>query len=81
MLIIKRNNLEYYVCSECEKWFEDAEGEVEITDRNSVIIPATGTEEPPAPGDDSDLYLVIALSAAAVLGFVLVHTKKKRVPF
>ena len=30
----------YYVCDDCGKWFWDAEGAVEITDKNSVVIPA-----------------------------------------
>lgn len=30
----------YYACSGCEKWFEDKNGEHEIIDRDSVIIPA-----------------------------------------
>ncbi|MGM9651040.1 MAG: hypothetical protein ACI3VX_03760, partial [Faecousia sp.] len=33
-------NTAYYVCDGCEKWFEDAEGELEITDKDSVVIPA-----------------------------------------
>ncbi|MBQ7645929.1 MAG: Ig-like domain-containing protein, partial [Clostridia bacterium] len=36
-------NKAYYTCSECDKWFEDAAGTVEITDKTGVIIPAVGT--------------------------------------
>lgn len=36
-------NIEYYVCSGCNKYFEDSEGTVEITDKSSVVIAATGT--------------------------------------
>ena len=35
-------NTAYYVCSGCGKWYEDAAGNVEITDRSSVAITATG---------------------------------------
>ena len=37
-------SMAYYVCTEdnCDKWFEDATGLVEITDKSSVIIKATG---------------------------------------
>ena len=35
-------NTAYYICDGCDKWFEDAEGTSEITDKTSVIIPATG---------------------------------------
>ena len=33
-------NTEYYTCSDCGKWFSDANGAAEITDKNSVVIPA-----------------------------------------
>ena len=29
----------YYMCVDCEKWFEDGEGTEEITDRESVVFP------------------------------------------
>ena len=32
----------YYRCTGCDKWFADAAGSVEITDKNSVIRKATG---------------------------------------
>ena len=35
-------NKEYYICDGCGKWYEDATGSTEITDHNSVVIPATG---------------------------------------
>ncbi|GEM_PF-5197517 len=35
-------NIEYYICSKCEKWYEDKEGAKEITDKASVVIPMTG---------------------------------------
>ena len=34
-------NKAYYTCDGCDKWFEDAFGSVEITDKTSVIISAT----------------------------------------
>ena len=37
-------NTAYYVCDDCQRWFEDANGETEITDKESVIIPIV--EEP-----------------------------------
>ena len=42
----KAGNKAYYICSGCEKWFEDAMATVEITDESSVIIPATGSAQP-----------------------------------
>ena len=35
-------NSAYYTCDGCDKWFEDATGSVEITDKTSVMIPAPG---------------------------------------
>ena len=35
-------NTAYYVCSGCSKWFEDAAGNVEITDHSSVVIGKLG---------------------------------------
>lgn len=38
----KDGNEAYYTCSGCDKWFLDAAGTREITDRISVVIPMTG---------------------------------------
>ena len=35
-------NSAYYTCDGCDKWFADATGSVEITDKTSVKIPALG---------------------------------------
>ena len=37
-------NKEYYTCT-CGKWFADAEGKTEITDKNSVVEAKTGIHE------------------------------------
>ena len=39
---IKDGNAEYWICSTCGKYFSDAEGEEEIADLNSTVIPAIG---------------------------------------
>ena len=36
-------NKEYYYCESCGKWFWDAEGVNEITNKSEVIIPRTGS--------------------------------------
>ncbi|MGN0375870.1 MAG: hypothetical protein ACI4EN_10270, partial [Butyrivibrio sp.] len=70
-------NKEYYVCGECGKYFGDALGILEITDKNSVIIPALG----PAPGvGHADMTgLWIALLAVGTLGLLgtICYRKKK----
>ena len=53
----EEGNKEYYICSVCNKWFEDAAGTKEITDHNSVIIPklATATPTPDITRDANDI--------------------------
>ena len=43
-------NIAYYTCDGCDLWFADENGETEITDKNSVIIPALG--EPTEPEEE-----------------------------
>ena len=38
----EKGNTAYYTCDGCDKWFEDATGSVEITDKTSVILTANG---------------------------------------
>lgn len=38
----KNGKKAYYTCDGCDMWFEDANGSIEIADKTSVIIPATG---------------------------------------
>ena len=47
-------NKAYYVCDGCHLWFEDANGETEITDKDSVVIPPLGEPDDPDPTDPTD---------------------------
>ena len=38
----EKGNTAYYTCDGCDKWYEDATGASEITDKTSVILAATG---------------------------------------
>ena len=38
----EKGNTAYYTCDGCDKWFEDATGASEITDKTSVVLTATG---------------------------------------
>ncbi len=38
----EEGNKAYYKCTECDKWYEDATGVIEITDKSEVIIKAKG---------------------------------------
>ena len=49
----EEGNKAYYICDGCDKWFEDAEGKSEITDKTSVIIPATGHTLSNVPAKDA----------------------------
>ena len=54
-------NTAYYVCDGCQHWFEDANGETEITDKESVVIPTVdepSEPEQPAEKDDSFIKLL-----------------------
>ena len=49
----ENGNKAYYVCSGCSKWFEDATGNVEITDHDSVVLTALGHEYTEKVMDDA----------------------------
>ena len=49
----EEGNKAYYICDRCDKWFEDAEGTSEITDKTSVIIPASGHTLSNVPAKDA----------------------------
>ena len=53
-------NTAYWTCSACGTWFLDESGENEITDHNSVVIPATGhtADATGWHGDDTDHWHV-----------------------
>ncbi|MGN0543357.1 MAG: hypothetical protein ACI4JG_07895 [Acutalibacteraceae bacterium] len=52
-------NIQYYICGVCGKFFEDENGEKEITDKDSVIIPAldepTEPDDPTEPEDEDEI--------------------------
>ena len=42
-------NKAYFTCAHCGKYYEDREGKTEITDKDSVVIPAKGMTPTPEP--------------------------------
>lgn len=50
----EKGNAAYYTCDGCGKWFEDAAGASEITDRTSVILAATGHSASDWKSDSTD---------------------------
>ena len=49
----EEGNEAYYICDGCDKWFEDAQGKSEITDKTSVIKPASGHTLSNVPAKDA----------------------------
>lgn len=52
--VTETGHKEYYECSVCHKYFDDAEGREEITDKRSVILPkleGTSVNPVPTPSD------------------------------
>ena len=50
----EKGNTAYYTCDGCDKWFEDATGASEITDKTSVILAATGHSVSDWKSDNTD---------------------------
>ena len=50
----EKGNTAYYTCDGCDKWFEDATGSSEITDKTSVILAATGHSASDWKSDNTD---------------------------
>ena len=50
----EKGNAAYYTCDGCDKWFEDAAGASEITDKTSVILAATGHSVSDWKSDNTD---------------------------
>ena len=50
----EKGNTAYYTCDGCDKWFEDATGASEITDKTSVILAATGHSASDWKSDNTD---------------------------
>ncbi|MBP5617622.1 MAG: hypothetical protein J6X61_00545, partial [Clostridia bacterium] len=84
-------NKEYYVCSGCDQWFEDAAGTKLIEDHTAVVIAAgTSSEAPAATDAETDaesgapspvIWIVLAivlvvLAAACVVVFLVLRKKK-----
>lgn len=50
----EKGNTAYYTCDGCDKWFEDATGASEITEKTSVILAATGHSASDWESDNTD---------------------------
>ena len=71
----KDGNKEYWECDDCHKYFSDADGKNEITDKSSVIVPRLEEDK------DSNLWwiiLIIVLIILIIVALILFLLWKKR---
>ena len=72
----EKGNTAYYTCDGCDKWFEDATGASEITDKTSVILAATGHSASDWKYDNTDHWKECTVVGCGVIieGSKAAHT-------
>ncbi|MBN2923826.1 MAG: InlB B-repeat-containing protein, partial [Bifidobacterium sp.] len=72
----EKGNTAYYICDGCDKWFEDATGASEITDKTSVILAATGHSASDWKSDNTDHWKECTVVGCGVIieGSKAAHT-------
>ena len=72
----EKGNTAYYTCDGCDKWFEDATGASEITDKTSVILAATGHSTSDWKSDNTDHWKECTVVGCGVIieGSKAAHT-------
>ena len=72
----EKGNTAYYTCDGCDKWFEDATGASEITDKTSVILSATGHSASDWKSDNTDHWKECTVVGCGVIieGSKAAHT-------
>ena len=72
----EKGNTAYYTCDGCDKWFEDATGASEITDKTSVILAATGHSASDWKSDNTDHWKECTVVGCSVIieGSKAAHT-------
>ena len=72
----EKGNTAYYTCDGCDKWFEEATGTFEITDKTSVILAATGHSVSDWKSDNTDHWKECAVVSCGVIieGSKAAHT-------
>ena len=75
----EKGNTAYYTCDGCDKWFEDATGASEITDKTSVILAATGHSASDWKSDNTDHWKECTVVGCGVIieGSKAAHTAGK----
>ena len=72
----EKGNTAFYTCDGCDKWFEDATGASEITDKTSVILAATGHSASDWKSDNTDHWKECTVVGCGVIieGSKAAHT-------
>ena len=72
----EKGNTAYYTCDGCDKWFEDATGASEITNKTSVILAATGHSVSDWKSDNTDHWKECTVVGCGVIieGSKAAHT-------
>ena len=72
----EKGNTAYYTCDGCDKWFEDATGASEITDKTSVLLAATGHSASDWKSDNTDHWKECTVVGCGVIieGSKAAHT-------
>ena len=72
----EKGNTAYYTCDGCDKWFEDATGASEITDKTSVILAETGHSASDWKSDNTDHWKECTVVGCGVIieGSKAAHT-------
>ena len=72
----EKGNTAYYTCDGCDKWFEDATGASEVTDKTSVILAATGHSASDWKSDNTDHWKECTVVGCGVIieGSKAAHT-------
>jgi len=75
----EKGNTAYYTCDGCDKWFEDATGTSEITDKTSVLLAATGHSASDWKSDNTDHWKECTVVSCGVIieGSKAAHTAGK----
>jgi LPXTG-motif cell wall-anchored protein len=75
----EKGNTAYYTCDGCDKWFEDATGTSEITDKTSVLLAATGHSASDWKSDNTDHWKECTVVGCGVFieGSKAAHTAGK----
>ena len=74
----ENGSIEYYTCSGCSDWFKDSAGKTKITDRNSIVVKATGHKKGSLRCDDSAHWNACSVCNEAMMETRAAHYDKNK---